>query len=392
MTDRKVNILLFGANYYGMMASAQRVRNLFEPITLRPNVVVNNIVINEKDIPLKEQVKDVGFKNLMYNIKNPLSIIQFLFRACLFCLKKKQKQAINIFYCYGNPSIENICFLFFVKCIGYKIAFDIVENENIILDSKNISKRMQFKHYSMRNLNTIIPKIGSICFVISSQLESYYKKVINNKIPVFLLPICVNIDQVQRYKDTNKKNQKIKMFYGGSFGHKDGIKYLLEGFSIACQNVNNLELLLTGRASKTDEKIVKDLINKSECRDKITYLGCLSTEDYFKTMANSDILCMVRVNSSFANAGFPFKLGEYLASENAIIATNVGDVSKYLVDNKNALLIRPESSSEIARAVFKLAESEELRINLAKDAKMTAINNFDMNIVSNYLFELLIAI
>ena len=60
---------------------------------------------------------------------------------------------------------------------------------------------------------------------------------------------------------------------------------------------------------------------------------------------------MTRINSSFANAGFPFKLGEYLATGKAVIATDVSDVSHYLNHMEDVYLATSQSSKSIEEGI-----------------------------------------
>jgi glycosyltransferase involved in cell wall biosynthesis len=60
---------------------------------------------------------------------------------------------------------------------------------------------------------------------------------------------------------------------------------------------------------------------------------------------------MTRVGSGYANAGFPFKLGEFLATGNPVITTNVSDVSVYLENYKDCIIVTPEKINEVAASI-----------------------------------------
>jgi glycosyltransferase involved in cell wall biosynthesis len=101
---------------------------------------------------------------------------------------------------------------------------------------------------------------------------------------------------------------------------------------------------------------------------------------------------MTRVNSKFANAGFPFKLGEFLASGKGVIATNVGDVSKYLHNEQNALLIQPDSVDDIKNALLTFVHSPEKISAFGKEARKTAETYFDSTKVSLELLSIFEAV
>ncbi len=80
--------------------------------------------------------------------------------------------------------------------------------------------------------------------------------------------------------------------------------------------------------------------------------------DFYPLLRNSDVLCMCRTESGFANAGFPFKLGEYLATGNPVICTKVSDVEYYL-DDDDAYLIEPGNPQQITQALFSIVNDPE---------------------------------
>lgn len=59
-------------------------------------------------------------------------------------------------------------------------------------------------------------------------------------------------------------------------------------------------------------------------KDRNRHLGFLVDSAYSDTLSSAGILCMPRINNGYAYAvGFPFKLGEYLATGKPVIATAV---------------------------------------------------------------------
>lgn len=378
------NIIVVGVNFSGIMAGSQRINNLFKPLLQKEDIRITNLVINDKTIT--DSSGKILFKELNYNIYNPFSVLCFIFHSLLYPYIKFDRKTLNIVYHYGYPNIENLIFLKMAKLIGFKIVFDIVEL-NRGFDQSKSRMRMRFKNYTSQRLLNQIYKTGSLCFAISSELVDYCRAICKNRIPVVHLPISVDVEYVHSFKNNNKDNAKIRIFYGGSFGLKDGVNLLLKGFEAACESNSEIELVLTGKISKQMDGIIQDLISESKWNTRINYMGCLSVSEYFETMVNSEILCMTRINTAFANAGFPFKLGEYLASGNAIIATDVGDVSKYLENRYNAILIKPDSEIAIHDAIIMLCSDNELRNKIGMCAKETAKKYFSNDLVSAILLS-----
>lgn len=387
MKKGKINIIILGVNYFGLMASSQRVKNLFQPLLTNSNYCVSNLIINS-DIR-DESSLNITKKVLRYNYKNIISLLIYLINGSKFIIEKFDKNALNIIYHYQYPSIEDILFLKIAKYLHYKVVFDITENIQFY-NKTNKSLRNRFNNFSSKILINQLHKNGSKCFAISHSLVDFCNFICKQKIPVIYLSISVDIELVQSYRKNSpvsKGDHKIRIFYGGSFGFKDGFEYLLNGFESACKTNNRLELILTGAISKEMKEVLPHLIASSNYKEKIKYLGCLPTDQYYQALVSSDILCMCRINSQYANAGFPFKLGEYMASGKAIIATKVSDIPKYLTNKKNAILIEPESKEEICNAILLLAQDATLRKRLGNAALNSAKEHFSSVKVSNLLIK-----
>ena len=87
-----------------------------------------------------------------------------------------------------------------------------------------------------------------------------------------------------------------------------------------------------------------------------------------------------------------YKLSEYLATGNLVLATNVGDVSKYLEDKKNALIVAPENAHEIAQALLYVQNNPQKAILMANNSIDVAKRYFSIENVGkifvNFLLEI----
>ena len=166
------------------------------------------------------------------------------------------------------------------------------------------------------------------------------------------------------------------------------MEYLIKAFDEVSLVHPDAELIFTGLGHKQDMDRINTQIENATNKDKIIYKGFLNTNDYYTLLNGCDIFCMTRVNSKFANAGFPFKLGEFLASGKAVIATNVGDVPNYLFNGVNAMVINPDSVEEIVDALLILIEHPDKRQVLGIEARKTAEKFFDSDTVGMKLLSI----
>ena len=197
----------------------------------------------------------------------------------------------------------------------------------------------------------------SSAFVISNNLmNEVHKKYPNRKL--CLLP---NSTPQLNKQSRDALNKPLKILYSGTYSPKDGVEYLLKGVMEAHKNGIAVELILLGKGSKEDMKVL-DIAKE---KDYIHYLGYVSDEELNSYLLACDVLCMTRCNSRFANYGFPFKLSEYLATGNIVLATNVGDVEVYVKDKESAYIIPSENSHVIATTLQHIVEYPQEALNVA---------------------------
>ncbi len=387
MEDKKINILVIGVSCFDGMASSTRVKNLIEPLINKNEITANNLVYksdNRVDIGKSGSLNNINFKVIDFKASNLFSAFSFLIGGLGFVGKSKRAGHKNIIYNYNYPDLKNIWFLLYGKMIGYKIVLDIIEDNRFESHLGFINKlRLKTSVFLFK-----ISRFFTNAYVaISGSLYERAQQIGKGKVPVYLIPITVNFNYFKK-TDYIPDPNNLKIFYGGSFAEKDGLQYLIEAFEEVSKCQPGVQLILTGLGNMPDMEKLKDRISKSVSKESIIFKGFLSTQDYYELLNTCDIFCMTRINSAFANAGFPFKLGEFLAAGRAVIATRVGDVDKYLFNDINALLISPESVKEISDALLVVIKHPEKINQLGVEARKTAATNFDSDKVSIKLLSI----
>jgi glycosyltransferase involved in cell wall biosynthesis len=381
-----------GVSCFDGMASSMRVRNLMEPLVEKKLVAVNNLIYqkdNKEPIGKSGNRNDINFKVIGFSLKNIFSVFGFVFGGLAFIGKCKKKGSKNILYHYNYPDIKSICFILYAKLKGYKVIFDVIEDNSYQSHVGFVNKlRIKTSVFLFKYIRFFADgMIG-----ISEHLYQLVKTVTKNKIPCYLIPITVNLKYFTNGNGTAAAKNTMQIFYGGSFGQKDGLEYLIKAFDKVSAQHPAAELVFTGVGHKIDMDRINMHIENAANKNKINYKGFLGTDEYYSLLKGCDIFCMTRVNSKFANAGFPFKLGEFLASGKAVVATNVGDVSNYLFNDVNAMVISPDSVDEIAEALDILINNPEKRKSLGIEARKTAEQFFDSDKVGMQLLSIFKAV
>ena len=287
----------------------------------------------------------------------------------------KERRSINTIIVYNSSAIRVIFSLLLCRLLNIhtiKIIPEWYEKSSILTSKLKYFKWWDFI-FGMKVLNFHFDKL----IVLSSYLKNFY---ISHGYPtkqLFILPNLVNLDEffsiASADRVVNERKERVVIGYSGTPVRKDGILDLLQAFGLLVRNYRNVELLVIGDISQTVTAI-QYLKAKAEelCipESQIRFTGLVDFMEVPGLLNCCDILVLARPSGQFAEAGFPTKLGEYLACKKPVVVTKVGDIPKYFEDKVNAVLVDPDNSVSICKGINFLIENPDI-------AKAIGLKGFD---------------
>lgn len=378
-----MHILVLGVTLYEGMAGSVRVRNLLDPLIESKKIVWSNLFFTKLAGNISTEPKE-NSKEVEVELSSPSSIFRFLRDSFRFIRQRKVAGKLNVFYAYDTPDLKTIFPILYAKFLGYKVVLDIVEDNSVALSIDGIMNRIRIR--SGQYLLKIAPAFADLVLVISTHLNKKLNGIYSDQSKVLYIPVTVDLEKIKFTPTYRAKPEKV--FYGGSFGKKDGLDVLINAFSRVSEEFPQAELILTGKGeNKKDFNEIAELIKSKSASSRIKYLGFLSSEEYRQVLSDCDIFCVTRNNSKAANTGFPSKLSEFLAAGKAVIASSVGDVGTILKHQENALLVPPEDEQAMYLSLKYIFLDNSLIMKLGAGGRKTAEDNFDNRKFSNLLFE-----
>lgn len=377
---KNTNVICVGSfGYPKGMAGTKRVQHIIGGIKNYPNISVKVVILRQssKDNVLSGFHRGVHYETVMGDLLRGRLIAMFpIFNIkSMSCLERHyEPRSKNIIYYYGPPNSIDILILKYAKRIGYKIIFDIVEDYDYMSDiSQTIYSKI--KLIGIRRQIKKIKELASGMVVISKHLFEKYETIANGNIPIHYCPVTVDMN-LYPFSAFEFKNP-VTLFYSGSFGEKDGVLNLISAFDLIAEKNPALRLVLTGKGSTKALFPVMARINESPYKSRIDYKGYLNDHDYYSTLNSIDIPCMTRIDHPYAHAGFPFKLGEYLASGKPVIASRISDVESLLRDRFDAILVKPGDIADIVAAVDYLLKYPDKAKSIGENGRKSSEKNFD---------------
>lgn len=157
----------------------------------------------------------------------------------------------------------------------------------------------------------------------------------------------------------------------GNLGHRD-IEYLLEVSSSVVTRIPTFHLAIYGDALEPRHQELESAIARQGLSGVIDLRSAVVPVDVPGVLQGADVLLLPRAAGEFSEAGFPNKLGEYLASGRPVVVTAVGDIPRYLTDGVSAALVEPDDNEAFADAVVRILSDHDLGDRLGAAGRAAA--------------------
>lgn len=223
--------------------------------------------------------------------------------------------------------------------------------------------------------------------LISYSLRKFFSKLLNKHKRIIIIPIIVEPERFNCLYTSN--NQKNIVFIGDILGDKDGVPILIDAFSIIADKIIDQDLLLIGDLSNNENRLqmLKDKIKKNHLEKRIHFIGFIPREKVSNYLCYARILVLARPDNKQSQAGFPTKLGEYLATGNPVVCTKVGDIPNYLHDGENAYLVEPNNIESLAEKLLTAYNNPKKAKLIGESGKKLVIKEFNYKYQCNRLAE-----
>ena len=146
-----------------------------------------------------------------------------------------------------------------------------------------------------------------------------------------------------------------------------GIEYFIEMAATLNSKYANLHFFVIGPIYDSQSAYYQKLtaLSSQLGLENLTFLG--ASQDISSVLKAADVY----VCTSISEAS-PTSVWEAMAMEKAIVSTDVGDASRFVIDDMSGLIVPPRDSKALAAAVSRLIDDSELRARYGTLARRIA--------------------
>ena len=374
-------IIVSTANlYYGNSAAVARMNNYARALA-QANVDVYLVCVysfqsQEEMVEVEPHIYACSHKKVRVRHRYDVFFIYSVIKKIRKFIHWHHGHVTILNYSSANLLLD-IALLLFVR--GIHIYCEVNEVRKFESSGQSIRVRMNNKL-----LEKTYKRYDGLVF-ISRTIQEYYRPVARKSIVVPILSECNKPFSVSKGIDTLNA-----VFVGSIYFPKENLEELLEGFCSFASEHPNARLNMYGILTRSDKEKLDDFIDKSHMRGIINYCGVIQHSDVEEVLSSAGVLLLSRANNKQNYYGFSTKLSEYAVSGTPIIMTNTGVVTDYFRDRVNCLMCNGYDRNSFKEKFEEWAIMDiEEKKNIAKQAYLTAQQNFDYRLYSEKLADFL---
>lgn len=208
-------------------------------------------------------------------------------------------------------------------------------------------------------------KVCSTSKNMAQETSKYYRPQIN------VTPFGVNIDKFINNKSI-LQNDFITIGVNKNLESIYGINYLIEAFSILCDELSELDLRLLIVGNGTEKTNLEEQCRKLGVSKKVTFTGAVDNTKIPDLLNEMDLVCIPSISESFGVAAV-----EAGACGRPVICTNVGGLKEIIFDNYNGFLVSPASILELKDKIKFTIINKPLMHEFSKNAREYVLKNYN---------------
>lgn len=211
---------------------------------------------------------------------------------------------------------------------------------------------------------------------ISHYLEHHFT---SRGLKTSYIPAVMDLHAIQPNKRAHYDG--VSLLYAGTPGKKDKLREVMRACAALCEDERSrfrLTLIGVSREQLTSECGIyqEDL---EVLGDRLRVFGTAHHDRVLEAYGEADFSILIRpTNMRYAQAGFPTKFVESMATGTPVICNITSDLGHYCVDGVNSIVVQSDQTQDVIVALRSALQlSVEQKQAMREAARACAVENFD---------------
>ena len=212
---------------------------------------------------------------------------------------------------------------------------------------------------------------------ISTELQRYVERHAPAGARIILVPILVAVADFDGGPLPTRGGSRHQVLYVGDLRHEREVFDLMDSFALVVPGRPDVQLTLVGHAPPHQEARIAAHAVDLGLEGRVMLTGHVERERLPAVLGAASVLVLLRREAAYSQAGFPTKLGEYLATGRPVVVTAIGDIPRYLTDGLDAYLTPPGDPARFAERLRYVLDHESEAWEVGAQGRMVALQRFD---------------
>ena len=319
----------------------------------------------------KDAHKPKGF------LKRNIQKIRGIYGEYVYLKNLKKQKPISMAILSNRKVFHVLRYLFYATYFDFPIVLNLVEMASAMQHRNKLSKRINdYIHdkWVIRLFDGALP--------ISDKLKNYYRQVSPKK-PNMKIPVICDFEKFELERTVSEKY----FLYCGSISYREVIDFIIDAYSSISDDENVKLYMIVSGESREETSRFQDEINSRFKTQPIRLFCNIPYEQLIQLYTNAISLLIPLRNTEQDAARFPHKIGEYLASGNPVITTNIGEIQTYFEDGKTALVASEYNVQAFANKMKYVLDNPEKAKEIGLNGHKMGLASFDYKMLGQEMLE-----
>lgn len=367
----KKNILIFSVAYYPLVGGAEVA---WKEITDRITTFEFDMVTPryKRTLPKFEKIGNINVHRIGYGSIIDKLIFPITGAIAGIFLDKKRRYFLSIGIMYNHAGLAASFFKILKPKIPFLLNLQDGDTDEVIAKNTRGIKFITDIIYKKPNFITVIAK-----FLKERALRNGSTKnitIIPNGVDLDLFDAKIEQNKLATLKTNLQIQPAEKIIITTSrLNYKNAVDDLISSLRFLSADY---KLLILGNGE--DEDKLKNLTEDNKLTDRVIFLGYKKHSEIVEYLKISDVFCRPSLQEGLGNSFL-----EAMMAGIPIIATPVGGIPDFLIDNETGLFCKIRNPESIAEKIKLLCENSTLRNTIIRNSKQLIKLKYHWPLIAN---------